>query len=62
MPAKRTFSLGTLQGAEKLASASSTSNWWSTLKESVLEVGSPIPPLQSDGGALVSVPAGRLLY
>ena len=40
---------------EKLAS--STSNWWSTLKESVLEVGSSIPPSQSDDGALISYPA-----
>ena len=26
------------------------SKWWSILKESVLGVGSYIPPLQSDGG------------
>ena len=44
---------------EKLASASSTRNWWSTLKESVLGIGSSIPSLQSDGGALVSDPAGK---
>ena len=30
---------------EKLASASSTRNWWNTLKESVMGVGSSIPPL-----------------
>ena len=44
---------------EKHASVSSTRNCWSTLKESVLEVGSSIPPLQSDGGTLVSDPAGK---
>ena len=38
---------------EKLASVSSTRNCWSTLKESVLGVGSSIHPMQSDGGALV---------
>ena len=43
----------------KLTSASSTRNWWSILKESVLGVGSSIPPLQSDSGALVSDPAGK---
>ena len=37
-----------------LASASSTMNWWSTLKESVLGVGSSIPPLKSGGSDLVS--------
>ena len=29
------------------------------MKESVLGVGSSIPPLQTDGGALVSDPAGK---
>ena len=41
---------------EKLAS--STRNWGSTLKELILGVNSSIPPLQSDGGALMSDPDG----
>ena len=34
-------------------------NWWRPLKKSVQGVGSSIPPLQSDGGALVSDPTGK---
>ena len=44
---------------ERHTTASSTRNRWSTLKESVLGVSSSIPPLQSDGGALVSDAAGK---
>ena len=39
--------------------ASSTRNWWSSLKESIQRICSSIPPLQSDDGALVSDPAGK---
>ena len=44
---------------ERLISASSARNWWSTLKESVLGVGSTISPLQTVDGFLVSDPAGK---
>ena len=46
---------------EKLTSASSTWNWWGTLKESDLAVGLSISPLQSNGGALVSDTDEKLL-
>ena len=62
MPAMRMLVLDIIQRAEKFASASSTRNRWSTLKESVLGVDSSIPPLQSDGGALVSDPAGKTAF
>ena len=43
----------------RLASATSESAWWSSLKECIFYKDSSIPPLQGDGGAMVSDPAAK---
>ena len=54
IPVMQMHVLEIMQSVVKAYSASSTKNWCSTLKESVLGFGSYFPPLQSVCGALVS--------